>query len=285
VDQLLTPKQVGQAIGVSESSLKRWCDQGRINTIRTPGGHRRLPLADVLQFLRTQGMAPVEPEILGLPSNTGKSERILTRADDQLFHSLVEGDEELARQIVFELYLASHRPAVILDQVMTPAFHRIGKEWECGDVEVFRERHACQIGLRVLRELRSTLPTAPSDAPIAIGGTPEGDPYDLPTAMIELTLRDVGWNASSLGTRLPFPTLIEAVDRLNPQLLWISVSHIDEAEEFVEEFERFSSDLEKRNTMLVVGGQALNASLRKQMRYAAFCDTLQQLETLALSLN
>jgi predicted site-specific integrase-resolvase len=29
---LLTPKQVARAIGVSESSLKRWCDKGVLPT-------------------------------------------------------------------------------------------------------------------------------------------------------------------------------------------------------------------------------------------------------------
>jgi excisionase family DNA binding protein len=48
VKKLVTPKQVAQAINVSESSLKRWCDQGLLTAIRTAGGHRRLALAAAL---------------------------------------------------------------------------------------------------------------------------------------------------------------------------------------------------------------------------------------------
>ena len=67
----LTPKQVARAIGVSEASLKRWCDKGLIEMVRTVGGHRRLPLSSVLQFLRSSGHQLVRPEILGLPPTTG----------------------------------------------------------------------------------------------------------------------------------------------------------------------------------------------------------------------
>jgi excisionase family DNA binding protein len=63
--ELITPKQVARAIGVSESSLKRWCDRGLIPTVRTAGGHRRLPISGVLSYLRETGHEMVRPELLG----------------------------------------------------------------------------------------------------------------------------------------------------------------------------------------------------------------------------
>ncbi|OYW17913.1 MAG: hypothetical protein B7Z55_11620, partial [Planctomycetales bacterium 12-60-4] len=65
--ELLTPKQVAVAIGVSESSLKRWCDRGILPTVRTAGGHRRIPTSGVLKFLQQSGHPLVQPEVLGLP--------------------------------------------------------------------------------------------------------------------------------------------------------------------------------------------------------------------------
>ena len=80
VKKLVTPKQVAQAIDVSESSLKRWCDRGLLTTVRTAGGHRRLALDDVFQFLRQSGQQLVRPELLGLPSNTGQAATVIDRA-------------------------------------------------------------------------------------------------------------------------------------------------------------------------------------------------------------
>ena len=50
VEDQLTTRQVAEALSVSESSVKRWCDQGAIPTIRTVGGHRRIPLDGLLRF-------------------------------------------------------------------------------------------------------------------------------------------------------------------------------------------------------------------------------------------
>ena len=69
--ELVTPKQVALAIGVSEASLKRWCDKGLLPFSRTPGGHRRLPISGVMQFVRKTGQSLVEPAVIGLPATIG----------------------------------------------------------------------------------------------------------------------------------------------------------------------------------------------------------------------
>ena len=46
---------LGQAcrlLGVNETTLRRWADEGRVRTFRTPGGHRRFAEADVRGVLR-----------------------------------------------------------------------------------------------------------------------------------------------------------------------------------------------------------------------------------------
>ena len=63
--QHLGPRQLGQALGVSESSVKRWADQGEIVTHRTSGGHRRIALAEAIRFIRESGLPVVDPGILG----------------------------------------------------------------------------------------------------------------------------------------------------------------------------------------------------------------------------
>jgi MerR family transcriptional regulator, light-induced transcriptional regulator len=60
--QLLSPKQVARALGVSESSLKRWCDQGLIATVRTAGGHRKMASAEVMRYIREHNLPLVSPE-------------------------------------------------------------------------------------------------------------------------------------------------------------------------------------------------------------------------------
>ncbi len=253
--KLLTPKQVAQAIDVSESSLKRWCDQGLLPSIRTVGGHRRLAVNDVVQFLRQSGQPLVRPELLGLPSNTGRPAAVIDRARDQVRDALIAGDEDQCRRLVFDLYLAGRSALEICDQVLAAAFHDIGDLWECGDVQIYRERRACEICFKILHELRMALRTPPSDAPQSLGGTFAGDPYRLPTSMVELVLTELGWHATSLGTRLPGATIAEAVRDDRPRLLWISVSCLESVPEFLEEYAALQRLATEMGAAVVVGGR------------------------------
>jgi len=285
VQTRVTPKQVAQALGMSESSIKRWCDQGVLSTTRTAGGHRRLAIPEVVEFLRQSGHTLQRPEILGLPSNTGQGVTVLDRGAEQIRDALIAGDELQCRRIVFDLYLAGRTACEICDRVMAPAFHEIGALWECGDIPVYRERRACEMGLSTLHELRMALPAPSASAPVAMGGTLECDPYRLPTAMIELVLRELGWQATSLGTQLPIATLTEAVRDNRPKLLWISVSCIDSASAFLEAYAQLHRAAVAAGAAVAVGGRALTAEIRAQMDYSAYCDTLKHLVAFAAAMQ
>ena len=200
----VSPKQLARAIQVSESSIKRWCDQGAISTVRTAGGHRRIDMTDVMRFLRDNRYAVVRPEVLGLPATTGRTAWVLDRAESGFREALLAGDEDLARQILFDLYLARHDLTTILDGVLTAALHGIGDRWSCGEAEIYQERRGCEICLRLLHELRMLTPPPVAPLGLAMGGTAEGDIYQIPNAMVELVLRHTGWETIALGAGLPF---------------------------------------------------------------------------------
>ena len=283
MQQSFTPRQVARALGVGESTVKRWCDKGVIPVDSTPGGHRRIPIAPLFEFLKASGRILARPELLGMPANVGKGERVLERAATQLAEALIAGDEEQARRIVYELYLAEHDMGVLCDRGLARSFELIGRRWECGELEMFQERRGCRIAERLLDGLRLLVRTPAADAPRAIGGSPWGDQFDLPTQMAELVLRDSGWNAVSLGNNLPFDSFAAAIRLHRPRLFWLSCSHLtDEAaflQEYREVYEEFGTEV-----AIVVGGRALHESLRKEMNYAAFCDGMQHLATFAQTL-
>ena len=280
---IISPKQVARAMGVSESSLKRWCDQGLIQSVRTAGGHRKMDIAEVLRYVREQNHKLVSPEILGLPPVSDHASTGVTHGAQRLVDALLAGDELVARQIVFDIYLAKHSRSVIFDEVIAAAFREIGDRWACHDAEVYQERRACEIALRVLFDLRR-VQQVPEGKWLATGGTIEGDLYSLPSAMAELVLRDAGFYATSLGTSIPVFSLVKAVQETRPKLFWLSVSHIRDGLDFVTEFAALSQACVTAGTALAVGGRALTADLRTRMTYSAYCDNMQHLEAFAKTL-
>jgi excisionase family DNA binding protein len=51
---LLTPGEVAALFRVDPKTVTRWASNGRIPSIRTPGGHRRFRKDDVQRYLTTR---------------------------------------------------------------------------------------------------------------------------------------------------------------------------------------------------------------------------------------
>lgn len=239
----------------------------------------------VVQFLREKGYALENPDVLGLPATTGQTKWTIERARKQLTDGLVSGDEEVCRRVVLDVYLAKHRLSTICDQVLGGAFQSIGSRWDCGDVEVFEERRACEICVCVIHELRRMVMTPEKSAPAAMGGTVSGDPYSLANLMVELVLRGAGWDASSLGCQLPFVTLRSAIEKHRPQLFWLSVSSVPDDTAFIDEMNTLFETTEANGTALVLGGRGLTPEIRRSIRYTSFCDTLEHIEAFISKLH
>lgn len=252
--------------------------------VRTAGGHRRLAMNSVLEFIRKTGQPLVAPEVLGLPTATGSGGMSLDRAQVEATNALVAGDEIRFRRIVFDLYLSNHTACELLDDVVARAFHEIGERWSHGDAQVYQERRAIEICNRVLVELRSALPNLPPDAPLAVGGSLSGDPYSLPTTMVDIALREIGWRAESLGTNLPANTLVAAIQDLRPRIFWLSVSAFVAVDDFLESFQLISAAAQQAKTSLLVGGRTLSEDLRRRMDYSKYCDTLKHTVSFAESI-
>ncbi len=287
MDENFTPKQIAMALRVSESSVKRWCDRGVIRTDRTLGGHRRIPLEFLLQFLEATNRRIVDPSAIGLEPQP----EVLSAAESDdssiqaLFEkSLLDGNEEQCRKAIGAWYTMHGSIASVADKLVAPAFRSIGELWQCGKVEIYQERRGCELCNRLMQELRRLLPEPAAFSPLAMGGTCSGDDYQLPTQLIEMVFRESGWRTISLGCGIPLSSMLSAARKHMPRIFWLSVSHIPDQESFLQEYHRFASNLPK-GISLVVGGRALTDDIRPQMTYAAYCDTLQQLATLATSLR
>ena len=271
-----TPKQVSLAIGVSESSIKRWCDNGSISAQYTTGGHRRITTSGLLIFLRSSRHDLSNPTAIGLPERLPITTMPREELLKQIVESLVAGNETEVQQIAIELFLNEHSVAKICDDFIAPALRQVGGLWKCSKIEVYQERLACKMSQQILAELKSLVPVPSQDALVAIGGAPQGDQYSLPSSMVELTLRSCGWQSTSMGENVPLASLAAAVRTYSPKLFWLSASHLESENRFVIEFNQLYNEFGSQ-IPFVVGGQALTAEVRSRLPDVTFCSSLYQL--------
>ena len=286
-DQLST-RQVAEALSVSESSVKRWCDQGAIPTIRTVGGHRRIPLDGLLRFLEETNRQVLAPSKLKTPDSSDPQISNACPALDVLLPlfetAVIEGNEVACRALLTKYYAQHDSFAKLADELIAATFRRLGELWNCGTLEIYQERRGCEVCQRVLHEFRHLIPEAPPQAPLAIGAAPSGDQYTLAGQLVELVLRECSWRATNLGSNLPFETIAEAVRSYQPKLLWLSVSHVEDEVAFVRDYHAFQCQL-PAETIVILGGRALHDGLRPQLKYTGHCDNMQQLAAFASALH
>ena len=116
----LTLGQAAKYLGVAQSTMRKWSDQGRVSAFYTPGGHRRYKLADLDLFLSRSGRAgtaasPSGPLVLIVDDDAGLREfvRISLEAEGYEVREAASAKEGLE-------VLDRDSPDLVLLDVMMP---------------------------------------------------------------------------------------------------------------------------------------------------------------------
>lgn len=256
--KLLSPRDLAAAIGVSESSIKRWVDDGRIDAIRTAGGHRRIPLPEAIRFVRETRAVLLEPQVLGL-GNVARLRDATAGIDaaTAFYDFLRQGAIAEASGTLISLYLDGASVAELIDGPVRQAMTELGELWHGplgGDEGIFVEHRATEMCLQALQQLRQMLPSH-IDGPVAVGGAPTGDSYLLPSLAAAMVLTAEGFHAINLGPQTPLAALRKAVATHRPRLVWLSVSIAPNPDALAAEIGDLAAHLHERRAVLAVGGR------------------------------
>lgn len=241
-DRLLSPREVADALGLSESTLKRWADAGELPMARTAGGHRRVDAAEVLRFARARGLPIVRPQLLGLGRAHG---------DEPLIEAIIGGELARARAMVVARLATGEEVASLCDGPLRAALERVGATWDHSADGVLIEHRATAICVELLAAIRAA---APAPGPrIAIGGGPPDDPYLVPSLMCAAALAHAGYRTTNLGPDTPLEAWRRAAaDR--PTLLWLSMMAQPTSRTLLG-IDELARDVAARGGTLIVGGR------------------------------
>jgi MerR family transcriptional regulator, light-induced transcriptional regulator len=282
-NRYVSTAQVAQALGVSVTTVKRWVDENILPAHRTAGGHRKLLMADVLRLVRDGNLPQADLSRLLPKAATSANEPhdLYLQMTEAIRHT----DTDLIRSLILGAYNSGTLIETIADRVISPALMTVGHEWAGGRLEIMHEHRITQACIAALYELKAFMRhNAEQDRPVAVGGSPEHDHYVLPTLLAKLTLLDSGWDAINLGPHTPLIAFRTAIEELSPQLIWLSVTHLDATEKFITEYKEIYKLAEDRGIAVALGGRALTDPIRSRIPYTTFGDGLTQLSAFARSL-
>lgn len=286
-DRIYSPAQLAPIVGVSESTLKRWVDAGHLRGVKSPGGHRKIALSDLLAFLRARGRPAQSLEGLGvLAEHAGTPvARAALPTPAALTGLLVRGESDVARSVLLDQLRRGRAVDEILDRVVAPALVRVGALWADGAIDVYQEHVVTLRAWSILVELRSLLPSPPARAPLALGGAPAGDPYVLPCLMAEMTLAELGWRTLNTGPDTPLDSMREALEEHAPKLVWLSVTSMRLRPGFDADYARLFGAAQATGASVMVGGQGVTRAMQDRLVANAFGTRLAHLKAFATTLR
>ena len=284
MSHFVSPKELAHAIGASESSMKRWADNGHLVVHRTAGGHRRIPINEAVEFIRSRKLKLVRPDILGLAPNLDRENDIHADLDpaERLHQLLVEGKVLEARGVITSLFLGGMSLAEIADGPMSHSLAKIGEIWlhdREGIIIEHRAMEACICSINVLLPLVE--PKDPASAPRAIGASLPGDPYLLPNLLASAVLSESGFNATNLGADLPISLLASEARRLRPKIVWVSASVVNDIEGSTSELDHLANEIQSWNGQLIIGGRESHLLRTAESATVSTCSNMREIVVLA----
>jgi len=242
-DEYMTSTQVAELLGVGPTSIKRWADAGLIPCVRTAGQHRRFEKRVVEAFVERQRTGgPTVDEHVGLGQWI---ELLAGRCDPQIVHAQLLGER------------AKRGSWLAVAQALGDVVTEVGHRWECGLVSIAEEHILTTRLQRALAYLSQTLPSRP-DAPYAMLAVPEGEVHTLGLSLVEICIRELGWNTEWLGANLPTREIALRMSMYPAEALVLSASpSLDRTPEFEHQILTLGEACEQNGATLLIGGRGL----------------------------
>jgi excisionase family DNA binding protein len=258
---MVSTQEVATMLNVTETTIKRWADDAILPCVRTPGGHRKFLLKDIVRFAETNGYTIVGSQP---PAMTSKQiERLEIGVHRRNYEVIADVFREEALQadregmLTLLLYLYKHRIPfmVILDEVIRPAFDVIGSMWEAGQLEVNQEHASSQAALEALVRMSAELHRKDSNGMSALCACPEGELHELGVRGLAYSLEGEGWQVHYIGANTPADTLTSFIRATRPSLVCLSVTMGKHRTDLSEKLRRIVSQVHSCGGKIIIGGR------------------------------
>jgi methanogenic corrinoid protein MtbC1 len=256
--------ELSRRTGVAPELLRAWERRyGLLHPARSAGGFRLYSEADerrvelMRQNLR-EGLAAAEAARLALE---GADDSALRQTDDgrpeleagsARLRAALDAFEEKAAQEALDDLFAAFTVETVLRVVLLPYLAELGDRWSAGEATVAQEHFASNlIRGRLLGIGRGW---DGGDGPRAVLACAPGELHDLGLIAFGLTLNRRGWRITYLGPDTPVDSLVDAAERLKPDLVVVTATTKRRLTPLVETLRELG-----RTTAVAVGGAGAEA--------------------------
>jgi excisionase family DNA binding protein len=278
-------REVATMLGVTETTVKRWADEGILPCVRTPGGHRKFRLTDIVRFAEENGLtvAGTAPP----PMSAAQMEQLragVALKDHQRIAAVfkeeaLQADREGLYELLLYLLKNSLSFPAIADEVIRPAMAEIGLLWEQGKLAVNQEHAATHAVLEALARMAPNLHRKPAKSVAIVCSGPEGELHDVGLRCLAYSLEAEGWQVRYIGTNTPVADVVGVLRAERPALLCVSVTTVRRKRKLAADLNAIARTARSLGTTFIIGGYGVEELKKLHVRCDHFASGIQ--DTLA----
>jgi len=270
VDPVFNVKAMAHQTGVAPATLRAWERRyGVPSPPRTDSGYRLYSARDVaiirwlkaqieagmnisqaVSLLQTQIHVPEEEReyaVAALPPS-------LQRLHDDVIAATLEFDEIGVERALGEAFALFSLEDVCIS-LLQPVMVTVGEKWHAGSLSIGHEHFITNIIQRRLLALLAATPLPHHAQRVVTACAPE-EYHQLGLLMISVFLRRDGYGVVYLGQSTPALRIEEVLERVKPEALLVSATHLRSASNLLEFYETLHArNSQARPLVLAFGGR------------------------------
>jgi excisionase family DNA binding protein len=228
---ILSTSDVARLFNVTETTVKRWADDGTLKFHKTPGGHRKFEIRNVVEFAEQNHFDPVGT--LEIPGEDEIGSKIQVAVLGREFSVLVAAYvrkalvPEESGLFPFLSYLYQHCMQIweIHDRVIRPAMVEIGERWSRGEIGVDQEHRASYETLEALAMLQLQIRIKPSSRHSVVCATLGDELHEIGLRCAHYLFESEGWESRYLGARIPADAINAGIVQWKPDVVCLSSTY------------------------------------------------------------
>jgi methanogenic corrinoid protein MtbC1 len=260
---LISSVDVAKILGVNVATVKRWTDTGKLDCVKTAGGHRKFLLRHLAAFAMVHEKYSERLSLLPLDNqlNLELSHQILRAEFEQLIPYVLDRaiscDQSAVKTVLNGLYMTNHDLASIYDDLLTPVLHRIGEMWMDGKLSVSEEHLASQTIRDGIIQLQDVVIKPESTHGKAFVLTLSEELHDIPAKMVQHILEQRGFQVLFSGQKTPAGDTVSVFKSYKPERVYLSSIYNENGPAAQREFNELKDLCKEYGATLYVGGNGI----------------------------
>ncbi len=260
---LISSVDVAKILGVNVATVKRWTDAGKLDCVKTAGGHRKFLLRHLAAFAMGHEKYSERLSLLPLDNqlNLELSHQILRADYDQLIPYVLDRaiscDQSAVKTVLNGLYMVNGDLVSIYDDLLTPILHIIGEMWMDGRLSISQEHLASQTIRDGIIQLQDVVVKPEKNLGKAFVLTLSEELHDIPAKMVQHLLEQRGFQVLFSGQKTPAGDTISVFKSFKPARVYLSSIYNENGPAAQAEFKKLQDLCKEYDATLYVGGSGI----------------------------